>query len=662
MAHVDNLIERIPDPHLRAQIAEEVAKLVEHKDFGLVFQRHLPEDLEVPGTRPRRGDMVRLRADPEKQNHVVLATKDERATIIAVDAAKQTIEGSESATLDHDQLVVVKDFSVPIYPGLAPLGEINRGGDKPTHIVIEGENYYALETLLYTHKRKVDLIYIDPPYNTGADDWIYNDRFVASTDSYRHSKWLSFMERRLLHAKELLKPSGVLIVAIGDDEHHRLRMLLDDIFGESNFIANVAWQGGVSALAKHTGGGLDYMLIYGADASRVASFQDPKPFAPEMMALVSEAMKAGKTAEEAQRALAAFIKAKRSELSIGLARFNKVDELGRIYLEGDLANSLPRPNLRYPITNPETGRTYNPPPNGWAVGKATMERLIEERMIVFGSGNVPARKRLLSEHLTSLPAPSFVRDRRASTLHLQSILGDKRFPNPKDHEVVMRWIRMSCPPDGCVVDFFAGSGTTAEAVMRLNADDGGTRTSISVTNNELSSKTASALRAAGLRPGDAEWESKGVFERVTRPRIETVVSGVRADGSVFSSGLEENVTFLKLTYEDENLIALGRRFDAVAPLLWMKAGGTGPVVRRRGDALWALPSGAIYGVLFAPSQAKAFAELIAVHDRVLRHIFVVTDSESEFQEAVGYLPPELRLETTRLYADYLRSFEINGKG
>ena len=242
MAHVDNLIERIPDPHLRAQIAEEVAKLVEHKDFGLVFQRHLPEDLEVPGTRPRRGDMVRLRADPEKQNHVVLATKDGRATIIAVDAAKQTIEGSESATLDHDQLVVVKDFSVPIYPGLAPLGEINRGGDKPTHVVVEGENYYALETLLYTHKRKVDLIYIDPPYNTGADDWIYNDRFVASTDSYRHSKWLSFMERRLLHAKELLKPSGVLIVAIGDDEHHRLRMLLDDIFGESNFIANVAWR------------------------------------------------------------------------------------------------------------------------------------------------------------------------------------------------------------------------------------------------------------------------------------------------------------------------------------------------------------------------------------------------------------------------------------
>lgn len=116
MAHVDNLIERIPDPHLRAQIAEEVAKLVEHKDFGLVFQRHLPEDLEVPGTRPRRGDVVRLRSDADKQNYVVLSARGGAASVIAVDAAKQTIEGSEPATHPHDELVVVKDFSVPIYP------------------------------------------------------------------------------------------------------------------------------------------------------------------------------------------------------------------------------------------------------------------------------------------------------------------------------------------------------------------------------------------------------------------------------------------------------------------------------------------------------------------------------------------------------------------
>ena len=128
VAHVDNLIERIPDSNLRAQIAEEVAKLVEQKNFGMVFQRHLPEDLEIPGTRPRRGDIVRLRADTKKQNHVVLAARDGQATVIAVDASKQKIDGTEPSIYAHDELVVVKDFSVPVYPGLAPLGEINRGG------------------------------------------------------------------------------------------------------------------------------------------------------------------------------------------------------------------------------------------------------------------------------------------------------------------------------------------------------------------------------------------------------------------------------------------------------------------------------------------------------------------------------------------------------
>lgn len=660
MAHVDNLIERIPDPHLRAQIAEEVAKLVEHKDFGLVFQRHLPEDLEVPGTRPRRGDMVRLRSDPEKQNHVVLATKDGRATIVAVDAAKQTIEGSEAATLDHDQLVVVKDFSVPIYPGLAPLGEINRGGDKPAHVVIEGENYYALETLLYTHERKVDLIYVDPPYNTGADDWIYNDRFVAATDSYRHSKWLSFMERRLIHARRLLKPTGVIVVAIGDDEHHRLRMLLDQIFGPQNFIANVTWQGGGSALARHHAGGVDYMLIYGANAESVGKFLDPKPLAAEMIRIVRDEFAAGASSAEAQERLRGYIKSNARQMSEGLTRFNNVDDNGMIYETADLTNRLYRPNLKYPVIDPESQTVYDPPDNGWTVRQEVMREWVDAGLIAFGKR--PRKKKSLSEYIYEMPVPTFSHSRNTANTHLERVLGAKLFPFPKDHEVLMRWLRMTGPRDAVVLDFFAGSGSTAEAVMRLNTEDGGTRQCIIVTNNEVGARNAAELRRTGAVPGDRAWEAEGVFQKVTRPRIETIVTGIRLDGSKYSDGLDENVAFFKLTYEDQNLIALGRRFDAVAPLLWMKAGGIGPVVRRRGDALWALPSGAIYGVLFAPAQAKAFAELIAVHDRVLRHLFVVTDSESEFQEAVAYLPLELRLKTTRLYADYLHSFEINGKG
>jgi adenine-specific DNA-methyltransferase len=661
VAHIDDLILRIPDRNLREQVAQEVAKILERKDFGLVFQRHLPEDIEVPGVRPRRGDVVRLRGDVDKQNYSVLSSKDGAANIVAVDTAKQAVAEAEAESRAHSELIVVKDFNTEIYPGLRLLGDVARGGAKPHQVVIEGENYHALETLLYTHERSVDVIYIDPPYNTGTDDWIYNDRYVVSTDAYRHSKWLSFIERRLLHAKRLLRPTGVVILAIGDDEHHRLRMLMDSIFGEQNFIANIAWQGGVSALAKHTGGGLDYMLIYGGDATKVGRFEDPKPFAPEMVAIVESAMKAGRSAHEAQKLLGDFVRQKGSAISIGLARFSKVDDQGRIYLEGDLANSLPRPNLRYPITNPANGRTYAPPSNGWAIGAEGMQSLIDTGMVVFGSGNVPARKRLLTDHMTSLPAPSFTRDRRSSTLHLQSIFGDKRFPHPKDHEVLMRWLRMALPSDGKVVDFFAGSGSTAEAVMRLNAEDGGTRQSILVTNNELSAKKAAALRAQGHLPGDDAWEAEGVFQHVTRPRIETIATGIRENGTVYSEGLEENVSFFQLTYEDENLVALGRKFDAIAPLLWLKAGGVGAIVGRPPGAPWAIPLDAIYGILFDPAFAKEFAEEAARRTGELSQIFIVTDSESAFQVAVGYLPVEARINTTRLYADYLHSFKINGK-
>ncbi|PPI18903.1 site-specific DNA-methyltransferase [Rathayibacter sp. AY1D2] len=661
MAHIDDLIQRIADKTLRNQVADEVGKILERKDFGLVFQRHLPEDIEVPGVRPRRGDEVRLRRDAEKQNHLVLSVRADAAEIVAIDNSKKPVTGIKPESIKLNELVVVKDFNTEIYPGLHSISAVNRGGTKPYHIVIEGENYHALETLLYTHEQKVDVIYIDPPYNTGSDEWIYNDRYVVQTDLYRHSKWLSFIERRLLHAKRLLRDSGVIFVAIGDDEHHRLRMLLDEIFGEQNFIANVAWQGGVSALAKHTGGGLDYMLVYGRNSNEVKSFRDPKPFAPEMLDIVAAALHRGANPDEAQQELARYIKSKSKEISIGLARFNKVDEAGRIYLEGDLANSLYRPNLRYPITNPESGRVYEPPANGWAVGWDAMQELLNDGMVIFGGGNVPARKRLLSDHMTALPAPSFTRDRRASTLHLQKILGDKRFPNAKDHEVLMRWLRMACPQNGIVLDFFAGSGTTAEAVMRLNADDEGTRQSIIVTNNELGAKNAKRLRDGGHLPGDQSWEAEGVFQRVTRPRIETVASGIREDGSIYSEGLRENVAFYQLTYEDENLVALGRKFEAVAPLLWLKAGGVGDIVNRNGDEPWSVPRTAKYGVLFDTAHAKSFADEVADRADQLVHVFVVTDSESAFQTAIAYLPAELRVTTTRLYADYLHSFKINGR-
>jgi adenine-specific DNA-methyltransferase len=132
-------------------------------------------------------------------------------------------------------LVVVAEFRDTIYPGLVSTGKVQRGGDKPHHTVINGENYHVLKALTYTHRGKVDAIYIDPPYNSGAKDWKYNNDYVEGDDLYRHSKWLAMMERRLVVARELLNPvASVLVVTIDEKEYLRLGLLLEQVFPEAN--------------------------------------------------------------------------------------------------------------------------------------------------------------------------------------------------------------------------------------------------------------------------------------------------------------------------------------------------------------------------------------------------------------------------------------------
>ncbi len=259
--------------------------------------------------------------------------------------------------------------------------------------------------------------------------------------------------------------------------------------------------------------------------------------------------------------------------------------------------------------------------------------------------------------------PSFYKDRRSSSQYLASVLGSKEFPFPKDVDTVARWIAIATQnaPEAVILDFFAGTGTTAEAVMKLNQQDGGRRQSILVTNNELSARTADRLRTEGILPGEDAWEAEGVFEKVTWPRLRTVTTGVRADGTTFSGGYDENVSFFKLTYEDENLVALGRRFESIAPLLWLKAGARGNSIARHAEAGWDYSADGAYGVLFDVARAREFAGFLAKQDGPIRHLFFVTDSDAEYQASIDYLPPDLRFETSRLYADYLRSFEINGK-
>jgi len=211
MAAIDDLLKRVDDPALRDALTREFLSVRDDKQFGLVFERHLPESVRLPGHPVRKGLLVTERGEKDSPRWTVRKVSKGQATISRSVDKKMVTE-----TRPVGDLVVVRQFGEPIYPGLKSIDKIERGGDKPWHSVINAENYHALEALLYPYQGKVDCIYIDPPYNTGNAEWQYNDRYVDSNDAYRHSKWLAFMERRLLHAHKLLKPGGVtLCVNVG---------------------------------------------------------------------------------------------------------------------------------------------------------------------------------------------------------------------------------------------------------------------------------------------------------------------------------------------------------------------------------------------------------------------------------------------------------------
>jgi len=231
LARLDDLIEHVRDTALRKELQSAVAALKRGQKFGLVFEEHIPETTTLTSIPVRVGSLVQRRDATEggaiyrvasiAKNNAELEPTDER----------ERPRAGERERLPLRDLLVLKRFGEPIYPALRALGQVARGdASQPHHAVINGENFHALQLLVHLLEGQVDCIYIDPPYNTGARDWKYNNRFVDKNDTWRHSKWLSMMQKRLKLAKRLLKANGVLIVTIDDNEVHHLGMLLERLF------------------------------------------------------------------------------------------------------------------------------------------------------------------------------------------------------------------------------------------------------------------------------------------------------------------------------------------------------------------------------------------------------------------------------------------------
>lgn len=230
MALLQDLIQQIDDPALKERILKETNKLLKQKKFGLVFEEHLPECTPLYDVPIRVGSKVARKTGYVSDIYTVM-------NIDGDEVQCDRRETHEQKTFKLDELVVVAEFGEPIYPTLKPLDSVENAPDSGLwHTLIEADNYHALQLLEYLYAEKVDCIYIDPPYNTGAKDWKYNNDYVDSSDAYRHSKWLSMMEKRLKIAKKLLNPNdSVLIVTIDEKEYLHLGCLLEEMFRKLEF-------------------------------------------------------------------------------------------------------------------------------------------------------------------------------------------------------------------------------------------------------------------------------------------------------------------------------------------------------------------------------------------------------------------------------------------
>lgn len=554
MSRLTDLLRSVEstDPQTAAELRKEIMALTHNqRTFGLVYEKHQPEAVQLPGIKIRKGSKVNIlpergsRAERDKQLWKVESINRDNSDghLAQLVAIKPGIENPEDLPRTEalvENLVAVLEFHDRIFPGLIETGRVERGGDSPFHSVINAENFHALEMLTYTHRHKIDAIYIDPPYNTGAKDWKYNNDYVDGDDAYRHSKWLSFMERRLKLAKDLLNPAdSVLIVTIDEKEYLRLGILLEQIFPEADIqmVSSVINPKGVSRAGfSRVDEYIFFVMLGNSSPSQLVLDKswDLYPEANRENLKKSLGKRQGPSWTSMMRRGSNARRADRESMFYPIwvdSNTKKIDSVGSPLPLGENRESVIKPRegveAIWPIRQDgsegrwqcsasefvarkkqgrirlgrETsyGFVVNYLPNGeWENiqnGLYDVEGYAEDGSII---AYLKFEESKSKRAPTQWHLPSHNASENGSTF-LRRFIPGRKFPFPKSLYAVEDAIRFFTfnKPNAIILDFFAGSGTTAHAVMRLNRQDGGKRVSISITNNEVSIEEQKSLVGGG---------------------------------------------------------------------------------------------------------------------------------------------------------------------
>lgn len=698
MANINETISEVAK--LNPELARQIQKYVKDHSYGLVFEHNLPEAVRLYKKQPAVGDTVNILAPrgqkETEENSVPWCVK-------YIDNGIAYLEhDGEAKDVPLEDICVFVSYRDVIYPGLKEIDRVERGNpEDPYHMVINSENYHALEALTYAYAGKVDCIYIDPLYNKkDTKDWKYNCNYVDGNDQYKHSKWLAFMERRLKLAKQLLNPKdSMLIIAIDEVECARLSILLEQLFPASNIdmvttvtnprgkqrtgrfsrteeylffvqngnatihqeedmdatgVTNISWRTmRRSSLNQRRGnhgygavGPNQFYPIYVNDKGKIVDIGSPLP---ETQDITDFPAPEGTTAVFP-------IRDDGTEMNWAMTNTTCAEMLKKGYIR--------------------VGRYTPKKPQKWELSyllSGVVDDVESGRATIIGKNSDGSIKAIYVDEIKKAPVSVWMRPSHNAetegTNLLKNIFADeKRFPYPKSLYAVRDCLKyyLDDKPNALVVDFFAGSGTTLHAVNLMNNDDGGHRRCICVTNNEVSEKEENEFISKGLRPYDEEWQKYGIANHVTWPRTVCSIEGHDVNGNplngeylgsdaAYEDGFKANAVFCELTYESAWPIRLDNAFNAIAPILWMQAGCQGPIIRKIGKSYLTTD---YYGVLFDYGQASKFCEKVK-NTPTIKTVFVVTDDQRRYSNMCKRLP---EIEVHRLYETFLRTFEICGEG
>lgn len=511
---------------------------------------------------------------------------------------------------EPEQIVVDCDKKIPILIE-DKKNEIKNSGEE--NILIEGDNFHSLSVLNYTHNNSVDVIYIDPPYNTGNKDFIYNDRYVDFEDGYKHSKWLNFMEKRLKIARNLLSNNGVLFISIDDNEQAQLKLLCDKIFGENN-VETMIWDK-ITGNENAGSGKMKITLRFRRDHEYVIVCYKRKE-----NSIFNKPLRIRKTKNE----------------------YGNIDNDPRgNWISSEICKSEEKSNPK--------GKNYFTlvTPSGlkitrqWHYSEKELDKLIADNRIYFGNGKIiPRLKRFLNEPAGVTPSSIIqgIASQTDGNRELNSM--DLIFDNPKPSELIKWLIEISSKKDSIILDFFAGSGTTGEAVLKLNSEDGGKRKFILCTNNE-----------------------SNICSDVTLPRLNNCIKGYK-DSKPLGGGLKYFKTdFVNYTGTRDQLYY--DLTEKCIPLLCVKSVTYELIEKNKEYAIYSNKEktnySCVYFDIFGESYDKFLSKIKGIKEHKNLYIFSLSEyiNEDNFKGINNYSIEPIPYKILDLYKNVVKMSKEN---